>query len=249
MQPSPQTSEQPHCKACDASLSRAKSLGNKNGYELLPCPACGTVTVDPFPTVAELIKFYQAYEGTTDYRAKQDSKIARASKRIRSRMNAAPGKRFLDVGCNYGFTVKAALDLGLDAHGIDIDAVAVTAAQETFGAQHYSSLSVQNYAASGKKADFVYTAEVIEHVPDPDSFVAAISTILAKDGILFLTTPEGGHWSLPRDFTKWSACMPPEHITYFTRKGIKTLLEKHGIMVEKFYFSWKPGMKLIARKA
>ncbi len=67
--------------------------------------------------------------------------------------------------------------------------------------------------------------------------------------LYILTTPEGGHWSLPRDFTKWSACMPPEHITYFTRKGIKTLLEKHGIMVEKFYFSWKPGMKLIARKA
>jgi SAM-dependent methyltransferase len=251
MQSQPRTApsaEQPYCKACLAGLDRSRSLGTKNGYALLPCGACGTVTVDPFPTVAELIAFYQAYEGSTDYRTKKDKKIARAAKRIRRLAPLAPGKRFLDIGCNYGFTVKAALDQGLEAYGIDIDAIAVKASQEMFGERHFCALSVQNYAAAGKKADVIYTAEVIEHVPDPDSFMAAISTILVPNGILYLTTPEGGHWSLPRNFANWAAVSPPEHITWFTRKGMQILLEKHGFKVEKFFFSWKPGMRLIARR-
>ncbi len=220
-------------------------IGHKNGYSLLKCPSCGTITVDPFPTVEQLIAFYQSYQGSTDYQSKKDKKIRRASRRLKRLARLAPGKKFLDVGCNYGFTVKAALDLGLGAHGIDIDGTAVAAITDMFGAQYFTVIPVQDYTG---KADMVYTSEVIEHVPDPDGFVEAIARILNTNGVLYLTTPDGGHWNKPKDFTQWTDCMPPEHITYFTRKGIRHLLEKHGLQVEKFFFNWKPGIRLIARK-
>lgn len=236
------------CKACHTSLTAVKSVGEKNGYNFLPCPSCGTVTVDPFPTLEQITAFYQGYKGTTDYRAKRDKKIRRAMGRIKRLKKLTRGRKFLDVGCNYGFTVKAAQDLELDAFGIDMDAAAIKECQSTFGDKNFDAVSVQDYAARGEKADIVYTSEVIEHVPDPDSFVEAISKILRKNGVLYLTTPDAGHWRRTKDFAQWNEAIPPEHITYFTRRGMKGLLEKHGLKVEKFFFSLKPGMRVIARK-
>ena len=113
----------------------------------------------------------------------------------------------------------------------------------------FETISVQDYAKRGEKADIVYTSEVIEHVPDPDGFMAAIAAILSPGGVLYLTTPDSSHWRRPKNFPTWKEVMPPEHITYFTRKGMKGLLEKHGLTPEKFFFSLKPGMRLIARKS
>lgn len=240
---------QPYCKACRADLSTAKSRGHKNGYDLLACPACETVTVNPFPTVEQLIAFYQSYKGTVDYRKKADRKIRRARRRLRRLMTKTAGRKLLDIGCNYGFTVKAGLDLGLEAFGIDIDGTAVAASQESFGSDKFRVVPVEDYAREGHQYDMIYTSEVIEHVPDPDGFVEAIAKLLAPGGIAYITTPENGHWRIPADFTQWDAVMPPEHITYFTRKGMKKLLENHGLKVEKFFFSLKPGMRLMARKA
>jgi SAM-dependent methyltransferase len=244
MIPQKQSTHSPFCKACHGPLSGAPSRGVKNGYALLTCGACGTVTVDPFPTVEELIAFYQSYEGTADYLSKKDRKIHRARRRIRRLLKYTRGKKFLDIGSNYGFSVKAALELGLDAHGIDIDRVRVEDSKKMFG-PHFTACAVQDYTGG---ADMIYTSEVIEHVPDPDSFVAAIARILNPGGALYLTTPDGGHWRIPKDFTRWDACMPPEHIIYFTRKGLTQLLEKHGLAVEKVFFALKPGIRLIARK-
>lgn len=235
------------CKACAAPVTADCRIGEARGYALLRCPACATVIVDPWPSVEELIAFYQSYEGTTDYRKKAARKIQRATRRLKKVAARAPGKRLLDVGCNYGFTVKAGLDLGLEVRGIDIDSTAVAASIETFG-PHFECIPVQDYAARGESADMIYTSEVVEHVPDPDSFIAAIARILAPRGVLYLTTPDASHFTVPRDFSSWHHVMPPEHITYFTRKGISHLLDRHGLKIEKFFFSLKDGMRLIARK-
>ena len=237
-----------HCKACATPLDPEKSLGRKNDFNLLPCPSCASVTVSPYPTPDDLQRFYQNYQGSTDYQAKKDRKIARARRRILKFKGLAPGNRFLDVGCNYGFTVAAALSLELDAIGIDIDAIAVNESRKNFGADKFFCVSVQDYAQQGRTADMIYTSEVIEHVHNPDSFIAALATILTKGGILYLTTPDGGHFRVPRDFSKWPAVTPPEHIVYFTRKGLRLLLEKHGFKIRKFIFSLKPGIQVIAER-
>jgi len=181
------------------------------------------------------------------YKPKEIKKIRRSTGRVRRLKKITTGKRFLDIGCNCGFTVKAALNEGLEAKGIDIDAATIRYATESFG-PHFTVIPVQDYAAQGHKADMIYTSEVIEHVPDPDGFVKAISEILVPGGALYLTTPQGNHWSYPQDISNVKTVHPPSHITYFSKKGIALLLAKHGIAVDKFFFSLKPGIRLIARK-
>jgi len=194
------------------------------------------------------MRYYQAYVGKTDYRAKEKKKIKRSLRRIKRMIRLAPGNRFLDVGCNYGFAVMAALRLGQNAHGIDIDAAAIESNKKVVGDAHFSAFSVEEYAAQGHVFDMLYTSEVIEHVPDPDSFVESLSKLLVKGGILYLTTPDAGHFAVPRCLEKWKEIIPPEHIVYFTKHGIKHLFEKHGLRVRKYFFTLKPSLRVLAEK-
>lgn len=238
----------PFCRACHATISIAHSRGEKDGYNLLSCQACGTVTADPFPTAEELTAFYQSYRGSKMYKPKEKKKIRRAERRIGRLLSLTRGRHLLDVGCNMGYAVKAGLNLGLEARGIDIDPDTLDKARAAYG-DRFDCISVQDYAAQGHKADIIHTSEVIEHVPDPDGFTAALHKILSDDGILYLTTPDSGHWGVPRDFMSWDAVKPPFHITYFTRKGIRAILQRHGFEIIKFSFSLKPGLRVTARKA
>ncbi|MFA4994366.1 MAG: class I SAM-dependent methyltransferase [Bdellovibrionales bacterium] len=242
------TASAPFCKACHHPLDAAKAAGCKDGFDLLVCPQCGTVTISPFPTHEDLIKFYQDYKDKADYRAKQDKKIRRSLRRIKRMIRLTSGNRFLDVGCNYGFAVMAALRLGLDARGIDIDGAAIENNKKVIGGYLFSATSVEEYAAQGHKVDMLYTSEVIEHVPNPDAFVKSLSTLLAPGGILYLTTPDAGHFAVPRRLETWKEIMPPEHITYFTRRGLTHLFEKHGLKVRKFFFCLKPSLRVLAEK-
>lgn len=223
-------------------------LGNKNGYDIFGCTHCNSAAVIPCPTLEELGEYYDQYAKDRTYGKKKNKKIRRSKNRLKKFMHKAPGKTMLDVGCNYGYAVKAGLYLGLNAHGIDIDGYAIEIAKKEFGDEHFIFQSVEDYAASGKKADIIYTGEVIEHVPSPTSFVQSISEILNKDGLLYLTTPQAFHWRNPKTFTDWEEVKPPEHIHYFSRKGIQTILEAHGFKIIKFYFSLKSGIKLLAKK-
>lgn len=235
------------CTAC--GHTHADAIGSKGAFALLRCTDCGTVTIDPFPTLAELEAFYKSYAGTTDYTKKEKSKIRRSKKRIHRLMRWTRGKRFLDVGCNYGFAVAAAHALGLQAHGIDVDSTAIASNQTRYADKgSFTYISVEDYAASGAKADMIYTSEVIEHVPDADRFVASMAKILTDGGVLYLTTPDASHWRVPKTFAQWDQVIPPEHVTYFTRKGMHALLSKHGFKTIRFGFNLKPGLRVIASK-
>jgi SAM-dependent methyltransferase len=237
-----------HCAACLGTIGGL--IGSKHNFALRRCTNCATVTVDPFPTPEEIVAFYKSYTGTTDYTKKEASKIRRCTKRIGKFMAKAPGREFLDVGCNYGFGVAAASQLGLSAEGIDIDSTAVASCNARYADKgKFTAMTVQDFADSGAKKDMLYTSEVIEHVLDPNSFVAALAHILRVGGRLYLTTPDGAHFSLPKKFEEWEAVIPPEHLTYFSRKGMKILLERHGFTHVSFKFNLKPGIIVQASKA
>lgn len=235
------------CKACLAPVS--EKIGRKDKYDLLRCGACRTVIVDPWPTVEELQAHYQNYFKTGHYLRKKNSKIRRVTKRLRRilRFNP-PGKRFLDVGCSVGFSIPAALKFNLEPKGIDLDASTLEAGRTAFGGNFFEQISIEDLAARGDRFDMAYANEVIEHVPDPESFVRAVAQALAPGGIFYVTCPDGGHKRVPKNFADWDMVIPPDHLTYFSRKGLTTLLARHGLEIKKFQWSFKPGIKAIAVK-
>ena len=86
------------------------------GMALRRCSDCSLVFMDPMPDAATLKALYSdGYEGTTKvYLPKVKSKMRRSRRRARWLARRAPGRRFLDVGCNGGFMAEAMRENGFE---------------------------------------------------------------------------------------------------------------------------------------
>jgi len=215
--------------------------------DIVRCRGCGLLSVARVPDDAALGDFYRQYYANAGYARKTGRKIARATRRIRRLQRRAAGRSFLDVGCNLGFAVEAARRLGLEAEGIDVDDAALALAAETFPGARFQTMTVQAMAATGRRFATVYCSEVLEHVRDIRGFAAALAALVDDGGVLFLTTPDGGHWRVPKPLVRWAEIKPPEHLTWFAKPHLRRLFEAQGLTVG-FGFNPKPGIKMLARR-
>lgn len=242
----PMTDPHASCPACQSAETLA--IGAKDGHVLRRCGHCRTAFVHPMPGPEVLRAFYTGYATNDKYMRKKEKKVARARLRLRF-LPVRRGMCFLDVGCNAGFAVAAALERGLDARGIDIDTEAIATAREWLPPERFEAVSIEDYAERGHRADFIYSSEVLEHAPDPDSFVRALSRILVPGGHVHITCPDAGHFLRPRNFFDWEAVQPPKHLVYFTRDGLRALFRRHGFDRIFFRPHLKPSHRMTARRA
>lgn len=235
------------CQICDGS--QFTDRGRREPYALRQCSACGTVVIDPLPTGEELTAAYTQYAMSANYQTRGAKKIRRSRRRLVRLQKHVSGNRLIDVGCNLGYTVAAGLDLGMDAFGIDIDPHAIGLAQQAFGADRFAAITVEDFAKGGETFDIVYSAETIEHTLDPDSFMAALATLLKPGGLLYLTTPDAGHFRVPGELSDWNEVDPPFHIFLMTKTALTLMLRRQGLSLVKYQFNLKPGIRLLARKS
>lgn len=151
-------------------------------------------------------------------------------------MPLVDGKKVLDAGCKDGF----------GAHLLSYGAAHVTLADisPTFLAKaqkHYRYFSSVDFVVSNFDHEFpeghydaVVAFEVIEHVSDPDFFVANIAAHLNPGGILIFSVPD----MMPHE----------EHKTLFNLNSIRHLIQRH-MDLDQFYihdmhqFTYKPLYK------
>lgn len=238
------------CPICRASAAPYVTHGENR---LVRCTGCGLVYMDPPPPPAAIHALYDdTYNGAQgSYFTKVDRKLKRSRGRVQKLvrlLGGAAGKSFLDVGSNGGFMVEAAREAGFKASGLEPDGPSIAWAREHFPANRYLHGLLEETDLKGETFDAIYCSEVIEHAPDCNRFVAALAAALAPGGLLYLTTPDIGHWRRPREITRWDAFCPPSHCIYFSPANLAQLLEQHGLSVVWRALSFKPGIKLVARK-
>ncbi len=214
---------------------------------LWQCEACGFVYLDPMPKPQDLAVIYDS-DTSTGYFAKADLKLARSKSRVRQMTRYVSGGRFLDVGCNGGFMVEAARQAGFQAQGLDPDPASIRWAQDRFPENQFQIGTLEDIAAAGAEPfDAVYCSEVIEHSPDCNAFMEALTGLMRPGAVLYLTTPDIGHWRRPRTLDNWDAFKPPEHCLYFNAANLILLFERHGLTILRRRIAFKPGIKIIAR--
>ena len=104
------------------------------------------------------------------------------------------GKRVLDVGCGGGILADAMARKGADVLGIDLAEKSLKVAQlHALEAQTphiaYRNISAEALAAEQSDSfDVVTCMEMLEHVPDPASIVAACSALVKPGGWVFFST-------------------------------------------------------------
>jgi 2-polyprenyl-6-hydroxyphenyl methylase/3-demethylubiquinone-9 3-methyltransferase len=103
------------------------------------------------------------------------------------------GKRVLDVGCGGGILSESMAHRGADVMGIDLGEASLEAArrhaEESAVGIHYRHVAVEALAEEQPgEFDVVTCMEMLEHVPDPASIIAACSRLVRPGGRVFFST-------------------------------------------------------------
>jgi 2-polyprenyl-6-hydroxyphenyl methylase / 3-demethylubiquinone-9 3-methyltransferase len=106
------------------------------------------------------------------------------------------GKTALDVGCGAGLLAEPLARLGAEVTAIDAAPELVAVAREHAAGQglaiDYRATAVEDIEG---QFDLITCLEVIEHVADPQAFVATLAKRLAAGGLLIMSTPNATSWS------------------------------------------------------
>jgi 2-polyprenyl-6-hydroxyphenyl methylase/3-demethylubiquinone-9 3-methyltransferase len=128
------------------------------------------------------------------------------------------GANAVDVGCGGGILSESLAEKGAVVTGIDIAEKALSVAKlhlhESGCNVNYQHTTAESWAQEHTdSADIVTCMEMLEHVPDPASVVAACADMLVADGHLFMST-------LNRNAASFVvAILGGEHITRIIPKG------------------------------
>lgn len=103
------------------------------------------------------------------------------------------GKRVLDVGCGGGLLSEAMAKRGADVTGIDLAPLTIEIAElhalESNIPVRYVRQSAETHATHAAAAyDVVTCMEMLEHVPEPQSVLRALNTLVRPGGRVFLST-------------------------------------------------------------
>jgi 2-polyprenyl-6-hydroxyphenyl methylase/3-demethylubiquinone-9 3-methyltransferase len=109
------------------------------------------------------------------------------------RLAPLAGRRVLDVGCGGGVLAEAMAQRGATVTGIDLAGKPLRVAQlhalESGAQVEYREASAESLAAELPSTfDIVTCMEMLEHVPDPASVIAACATLAKPGGAVFFST-------------------------------------------------------------
>jgi 2-polyprenyl-6-hydroxyphenyl methylase/3-demethylubiquinone-9 3-methyltransferase len=170
------------------------------------------------------------------------------------------GKRVLDVGCGGGILAEAMARLGASVTGIDLSDKPLRVAQlhllESGVAVEYEKISSEEKARTHPGAfDVVTCMELLEHVPDPASTVAACATLAKPGGRVFFSTinrnPKAYLFAvigaeyllrlLPRGTHDYARFIKPSELTHWCRDAGLDPVELKGMSYNPITSQYRLG--------
>jgi SAM-dependent methyltransferase len=206
----------------------------KHGYTILHCRKCGNAYV-PSSLVPENLEdiysrgYFEGEQSTGYPGYLADSELLLQN--FRHRLSVIEGlgtrgRRLLDVGAAYGLFLKVARDARWDASGIEIAPDCAIEAAKISGAPvlcgDFATVPVEG------QFDVIVMLDVIEHFRDPVGAMRRAYELLAPSGYLVIDTGDiDTPWSRLLG-NHWYFLDPPQHLFYFSRRGLVTALREAG---------------------
>ena len=213
----------PICKGVDVS-----AFGERSGFPLGQCRACGHSFVQRLPTREEIDAVYERYSYDAQHLDALPAFLQPViAEKVRSFEPYRRTGRLLDVGFGAGALLRAAKDQGWSPHGIEVSRLAVEQARRNGLGEIVQGDFLEAPFEPGF-FDVIVMSELIEHLPAPEPFIRHARRLLAPGGLLYLTTPHGRGLSGRVLRETWSVCSPPEHLHLFSRRSMMRCLAGNG---------------------
>ena len=166
------------------------------------------------------------------------------------------GLRILDIGCGGGLLSEPMARLGAEVVGADPATrnipVAKLHAEQSGLTIDYRLTTAEDLAAAGEQFDVVLNMEVVEHVPNPQSFLTACQTLLKPGGLMICSTLNrnaksfgmaiiGAEWVmrwLPKGTHDWKKFITPDELADFIRRAGLEPVDRKGMVFNPIAWSW-----------
>jgi len=195
-------------------------------WPLSRCAVCGMVTAEPLPAPEVLARLYEAVEDPTYVAeaAVRRRNFERVLRFLTDRLGVRPG-RLLDVGAALGVLVETARALGWEAYGIEPSRAMAEAAQRR--GIPVEPVSLEAWDGPVHAFDVITVLDVIEHVAEPDRFLAKALRHLRPGGVVCIVTPDVTSVAARILGRRWWHYRPA-HVHFFSPRSLRTLVERLG---------------------
>jgi 2-polyprenyl-6-hydroxyphenyl methylase/3-demethylubiquinone-9 3-methyltransferase len=167
------------------------------------------------------------------------------------------GLRLLDIGCGGGLLSEPMARLGAEVVGADAAAknipVARLHAEQSGLASDYRHTTAEALAAEGERFDVVLNMEVVEHVPEPATYLAACAALLKPGGMMICSTLNRTARSfalaivgaehvmrwLPKGTHDWARFITPDELFALLAGAGLEPVDRKGFVFNPLAWSWR----------
>ena len=239
-----------HCRSCEGRNPRhlftsknvhGRHLLSNDQFKIFECLDCKVI----FTNIDVSDAYYQKYYPENYYEESPSNSFAILLQKILDwtifsrklkliKQYKPKGNKILEVGCATGLFLNRLPD-SFKKYGIEINPKGYQ-----FIKENYDNITIYNEDISKNaldtgdvRFDVIAIWHVLEHIANPDTFFKNLTKLLAKDGIIIMTIPNGNSLGFKLTKNAWFHLDTPRHLFFFRFEYLTSVLKKHKLQISK----------------
>lgn len=216
-------------QSLSAELFSARRRPDRIHLRIVRCNECGLIYSNPAFDESELEKLYA--ESRFTYEELISPLKNTYGKYIRKAIAHLKSKEtFLEIGCGSGFMLEKAIELGFkEVHGVEPGKEPVACANPEIRGKIKVAL-FRKGLFEPNQFDLVCFFQTLDHVSNPNEFLAAVYDVLKPGGIVLALNHDVGALSA-KFLGERCPIIDIEHTYLYDRKTMRRIFQKHRFEV------------------
>jgi len=235
----PEFAEFINCPVCDSP--KFKFLFEKDWFQYVRCTNCSMVYMNPRMNLAATHSFYNSRVNAIYNETKfaqvssvtsMDDRINYDNLKLLDQFRKHEKGVLLEIGSAKGFFLSKAKEMGYEMYGLELNNANYEYSRKLLG-DTILNVDLPDARFDDGKFDVIYMRDVIEHIPNPKSFLHEVSRITKPGGLIFLETHNIESWINKFARERHTVIFGFEHPNHWSPKTLGLVLSQNGFVVQK----------------